>query len=635
MNRRLALIIGSSEYEDAKLARLRTPDMDVSNLAEVLSDPEVGGFDEVIPLINQSSLLIRRAIARLFAEKKPDDLLLLFFSGHGVRDDNGDLYLAVKDTESDLLSATAIPAAFITAEMDRSRSRRQILILDCCHSGAFARGTKGAPGLGVGTAAAFQGNGYGRIVLTASDSTQYAWEGDQVIGQPENSVFTHYLVRGLKTGEADADADGRITLDELFDYVYGQVVNKTPKQTPGKWAYKQQGEIIIARNPRPVLKPAELPAELLQAIENPIPSVREGAVRELERLLHSSHKGVAITARNALKRLSDDDSRRVSAAAVTALAACAETEILSVAQSEQWRLRAEPPMTRRPTKTEPPAPGRTGEERGASDIAAASRWAAEKVNAEQNKIEKASARPVKNMAWLSFALVVLGLPILLLGLILGNKSSILAFPLFTVGAIGILGSIGLLMRQTWGRQLGLVFSLLFEMAGLVSAVAIVTILCSEPQSVASNEVFAAWAGAAIVSMSVGIILSFRLSRESVVLGLGGDLKHPAGVLPIAIPMLLTVVGAKPALDLLRNRNSGRTGMIAALAIFAPAWMFGTIVAGSRMRQRVYYGPGGYISIYSNETGFAIAMIDAVVVGIWCGIGIFYLKSAGVKTWFQK
>src|SRR5262245_46398805 len=221
MDRRLALIIGSSEYDDAKLSRLRTPYMDVRNLAEALSDPAIGGFDEVTPLINQSSLLIRRSIARLFAEKKPDDLLLLFFSGHGVRDDNGDLYLAVKDTESDLLSATAIPAAFITAEMDRSRSRRQILILDCCHSGAFARGTKGAPGLGVGTAAAFQGNGYGRIVLTASDSTQYAWEGDQVIGQPENSVFTHYLVRGLKTGEADADADGRITLDELFDYVYG------------------------------------------------------------------------------------------------------------------------------------------------------------------------------------------------------------------------------------------------------------------------------------------------------------------------------------------------------------------------------------------------------------------------------
>ena len=68
-----------------------------------------------------------RPIARLFKEKSPDDLLLLYFSGHGVLDDQGHLYLAVKDTERDLLSGTAIPANFITGEMDRSRSKRQVL----------------------------------------------------------------------------------------------------------------------------------------------------------------------------------------------------------------------------------------------------------------------------------------------------------------------------------------------------------------------------------------------------------------------------------------------------------------------------------------------------------------------------
>ena len=40
-------------------------------------------------------------------------------------------------------------------------------------------------------------------------------------------MFTRYLVDGLKTGEADTDADGRITLDELYDYVYPQVVSST------------------------------------------------------------------------------------------------------------------------------------------------------------------------------------------------------------------------------------------------------------------------------------------------------------------------------------------------------------------------------------------------------------------------
>ena len=224
--------------------------------------------------------------------------------------------------------------------MDRSWSRRQVLILDCCHSGAFARGAKGVVGASVGTAIAFEGSGTGRVVLTATDSTQYAWEGDEVTGQAENSVFTRYLIEGLRTGQADIDGDGQITLDELYDYVYGQVVTRTPKQAPGKWSYKQQGEIIIARNPRPIVKPVELPAELRQAIESPFASVREGAVRELDRLLRSSDAALVQVAREALTRLVDDDSRRVSSAAAGVLAANVDAQRAQGREREEQARRA-------------------------------------------------------------------------------------------------------------------------------------------------------------------------------------------------------------------------------------------------------------------------------------------------------
>jgi uncharacterized caspase-like protein len=254
VSQKVALIIGNSEYEDERLSKLVTPTTDASALAEVLRDPEIGGFDRVESLINQPATTIRRAVAGFFVGQERDDLLLLYFSGHGIRDDRGQLFLAVKDTEHNLLRGTAIPATFITEEMDSSRSRRQILILDCCHSGAFSRGMKGSPGTSVGTAAVFEGTGSGRVVLTATDSTQYAWEGERVIGNAENSVFTHYLIQGLQTGEADSNADGRITLDELYNYIYEQVVYQTSMQTPSKWSYGQRGEIVLARNPRPVEK---------------------------------------------------------------------------------------------------------------------------------------------------------------------------------------------------------------------------------------------------------------------------------------------------------------------------------------------------------------------------------------------
>jgi hypothetical protein len=68
-----------------------------------------------------------------------------------------------------------------------------------------------------------------------------------------------------------------------------------------------------------VVKAAELPIELKQAIESPFASVREGAVRELAALLRGTNTGLALAAREALQHLSEDDSRKVSIAATEAL----------------------------------------------------------------------------------------------------------------------------------------------------------------------------------------------------------------------------------------------------------------------------------------------------------------------------
>ena len=108
MGQRLALIIGNSLYSDTTLARLQTPDVDVGALGEILLDSDLGGFDDVNVLLNMSSHVIRRSIASFFAKRSREDLLLLYFSGHGVLDDQGLLYLAVRDTDSKLLRGTTI-----------------------------------------------------------------------------------------------------------------------------------------------------------------------------------------------------------------------------------------------------------------------------------------------------------------------------------------------------------------------------------------------------------------------------------------------------------------------------------------------------------------------------------------------
>jgi len=309
-----ALVIANNQYTDPGLAQLSAPGQDAEDFARVLRSRDIAAFEEVKILLNQPEPVVREAIDGFFSLKKPNDLLLLYFSGHGVRDEQGALYLAVTNTNRDRLRSTGIKSDFIRESMDQSRSRRQVLILDCCNSGAYAQGSKAAVGVTIGTSTAFEGTGYGRVVLTATDATQFAWEGDKIIGEQakSNSLFTHFLVKGLE-GEADQDGDGKITVDELYDYAYEQIVSRTPAQTPGKWSYKQQGEIVLRQRAVEEIKPAPLPSELVNALESSYPSFREAAVRQLEELLRGKNAALAISARAALERIaSTDDSRRVA-----------------------------------------------------------------------------------------------------------------------------------------------------------------------------------------------------------------------------------------------------------------------------------------------------------------------------------
>src|SRR6266508_2532976 len=342
---RIALIVASDSYTDPGLQRLRAPASDAQALAGVLRDPDIGGF-QVRTLLNKPAHEVTLAVEEFFADRRPDDLLLLHFSCHGVKDEGGELYFAAANTRMRRLAATAVPAEFVNRRMGRSRSRRIVLLLDCCYAGAFERGMTARAGAGMDIEEQFGGRG--RAVITASSAMEYAFEGDELADarQQAPSVFTSALVEGLETGEADRDQDGLVALDELYDYGYDRVRAVTPNQTPGKWTFGVQGELVIARRSRPVTTPAPLPPELQEAADSPFAGVRAGAVPELARLLRSRHAGLALAARLTLEGLADDDSRATAATAAAALAAAAAADPAApqpAAEPAQSELVAEPP----------------------------------------------------------------------------------------------------------------------------------------------------------------------------------------------------------------------------------------------------------------------------------------------------
>ena len=181
MSRKLALLISNNQYADANLAKLAAPQADAIALVAVLRDPASGGFDDVQTLINQPSAEIRHAIGSFFYGKQPSDTLLLYFSGHGLLDDYARLYLACADSDIKLPRARSVEASYIAQEMDGCRCKRQLLILDCCYGGAFRQGiAKSGRNQPVQTNTIFDGDS--RVVLAASDATQYAFEDDKLVG---------------------------------------------------------------------------------------------------------------------------------------------------------------------------------------------------------------------------------------------------------------------------------------------------------------------------------------------------------------------------------------------------------------------------------------------------------------------
>jgi outer membrane protein assembly factor BamB len=259
---RRALIIATGQYEDGALRRLRSPAKDAEELTDVLEDPAVGGYD-VLQLLDQPDYVVRVQIEGFFADARPDDLLLLYLSCHGVKDQSGQLYFAAVNTRPNRLASTGISAEFVHQQVERCRSRRIVLLLDCCYSGAYARGYRPRA---QDDAALGSLESRGWAVITSSTALEYAFEIDsgkvslkKAARKIAPSLFTSAIVEGLRTGAADLNQDGLISFDELYTYVWTSIRQRTPHQTPEKKWGDVRGDIIIARNPHPA--PAQQPGQ--------------------------------------------------------------------------------------------------------------------------------------------------------------------------------------------------------------------------------------------------------------------------------------------------------------------------------------------------------------------------------------
>jgi hypothetical protein len=320
---RKALIIANDTYEQEALRDLLAPAADAEALGRVLGDRQIGDF-AVQVVHNEPAHIIQAQIEEVFSESRPDDVLLLHFSGHGLKSESGELFFAAANTRPNRLGSTAVSADFVQRCMRTSRSRSVVLLLDCCYGGAFAQGVRVRAAGDINVLDSFpqgrSGGGRGRAVITASGAMEFAFEGDR-LGDDQRrrpSVFTTALVEGLATGKADRDEDGWISLDELYDYLFDKVREQNPHQTPSR-QFELEGELYLARSRRQRIRSAPIPADLQSAIADPNMYTRLGAVGELRTRLASDNLPAAAGACEALAELARTDIGYVADAAAAAL----------------------------------------------------------------------------------------------------------------------------------------------------------------------------------------------------------------------------------------------------------------------------------------------------------------------------
>lgn len=254
--------IGVSEYQDTRY-NLQYAHKDAENLIEVYKANPVYNKVHVHRVNNRDAVSENiSGIKEFFNKSTIDDQVVLFIAGHGMLDNSNEYYFCTHDIDFDKPQENGYRFDDLDNLLDGIPSIHKLFLMDTCFSGeqeddapppAFtdeelggtvtSRAIKQIRGLKKGPVHQDQlmllkkdiftnlKNGTGAIVISSSSAEEVSYEGVSDKGvMVENGVFTYTIISGLSDYRCDVNADKKIQVSELMNWIYREV----PRITRGR-----------------------------------------------------------------------------------------------------------------------------------------------------------------------------------------------------------------------------------------------------------------------------------------------------------------------------------------------------------------------------------------------------------------
>ena len=212
------LFIGIDRYSSPRISWLSCCVRDAQAMYALFTD-NLGGDSKLLTDQEATLANIKNGLADL-SKTKPEDVVVIYYSGHGSDTHE----IATYDANPAHLEDTALPLEILLESFKKIPAKKVICILDCCFSGGMGAKCLEAENkpkaIKSGEEILSQLSGEGRIIITASSANQLAWENSRM----GHGFLTYYLIEGLKGVEEVMDS-GKIAFYKLFEYASSSVTS--------------------------------------------------------------------------------------------------------------------------------------------------------------------------------------------------------------------------------------------------------------------------------------------------------------------------------------------------------------------------------------------------------------------------